>query len=133
MAVEEKSGAMEMARQRILDPSGIDERKIETVLGGIMGHAVDSADMYFQISRHESSSLENSIVRDAAHSIEQGVGVRAISGEKTGFAYTDEIVLPALTRASVAARAIAKQGNQGSLQAWHAPRGKQLYSPLDPL
>ncbi len=133
MAVEEKTGALELARQRILAPSGIDENQLATVLGGIMGYTVDQADMFFQISRHESWSLENSIVREAAHSIEQGVGVRAISGEKTGFAYSDEIVLPALTRASEAARAIAKQGNQASLQAWHAPRGKQLYAPLDPL
>lgn len=133
MTVEGKTGSLELARQRILEPSGIDENQLATILGGIMRHDVDQADMYFQISRHESWSLENSIVRDAAHSIEQGVGVRAISGEKTGFAYSDEIVMPALTRASEAARAIAKQGSQGSLQAWRAPRGKQLYTPLDPL
>ncbi|MDH3645621.1 MAG: metalloprotease TldD [Gammaproteobacteria bacterium] len=133
MAENNKPGALAIARERILDPSGIDDQQLETVLGSIMGHAVDSADLYFQISRHESWSLEDSIVRDAAHSIEQGVGVRAVSGEKTGFAYSDEIVLPALTLASEAARAIAKQGSQGSLQAWHAASGRQLYAPVDPL
>ncbi|MDH3768194.1 MAG: metalloprotease TldD, partial [Gammaproteobacteria bacterium] len=77
MAENNKPGALAIARERILDPSGIDDQQLETVLGSIMGHAVDSADLYFQISRHESWSLEDSIVRDAAHSIEQGVGVRA--------------------------------------------------------
>ncbi len=125
--------ALQLARQRILEPAGIDERQLEAVLGSVLGHAVDSADLYFQVSRHESWSLEDSIVRDAAHSIEQGVGVRAMSGEKTGFAYSDEIVLPALTRASEAARAIARQGNQASVQAWAVPAGRSLYAPIDPL
>ncbi len=133
MSVTEKTGALEQARHRILEPSGIDERQLEQTLGAILGHAVDSADLYFQVSRHESWSLEDSMVRDAAHSIEQGVGVRAISGEKTGFAYSDEIVLPALERASQAARAIARQGDQRAVQAWAAPRGRSLYQPMDPI
>ena len=93
------------------------------MLGNVMGYSVDYADLYFQLVREESWSLEDSIVKDGTHSIEQGVGVRALAGEKTGFAYSDEIVLPALTEASQAARAIARSGaNTGSLQAWHAPR-----------
>ena len=64
------------------------------------------------MSREESWSLEDGIVKDGSHSIEQGVGVRAISGEKTGFAYTDEVLLPALLEASDAARAIARSGGQ---------------------
>jgi TldD protein len=75
-----------------------------------MSRGVDYADLYFELSREESWSLEDGIVKDGSHSIEQGVGVRAISGEKTGFAYTDEVLLPALVEASDAARAIASSG-----------------------
>jgi len=83
--------------------------RIASVLGNVMGYSVDYADLYFQLVREESWSLEDSIVKDGTHSIEQGVGVRALAGEKTGFAYSDEIVLPALTEASQAARAIARK------------------------
>ncbi len=73
-----------------------------------MGHAVDYADIYFQSTREESWALEDGIVKDGAHSIEQGVGVRALAGEKTGFAYSDEVMLPALLEAAHAARAISR-------------------------
>ena len=78
--------------------------------------------------REESWSLEDSIVKDGSHSIEQGVGVRALAGEKTGFAYSDEIVLPALTEATQAARAIARSGANSSMQAWHASDGSSAVS-----
>src|SRR5262245_24446576 len=107
-----------LAREAILAPSGLDEDRIASVLGTVMGYSVDYADLYFQLSREESWALEDGIVKDGAHSIEQGVGVRALSGEKTGFAYSDEILLPALTEASKAARAIARSGQSHSLQAW---------------
>ncbi|HEX7012080.1 MAG TPA: metalloprotease TldD [Steroidobacteraceae bacterium] len=124
---------LEVARRTILTPSGLDEDRIASVLGTVMGHSVDYADLYFQVSREESWSLEDSIVKDGSHSIEQGVGVRALAGEKTGFAYSDEIVLPALTQASQAARAIARSGSTTSLQAWRASSGHRLYLPQDPL
>ncbi|MGH8399653.1 MAG: metalloprotease TldD, partial [Gammaproteobacteria bacterium] len=82
---------------------------------------------------HESWSLEDGIVKEGSYNIEQGVGVRAISGEKTGFAYSDEIELPALTRAADMARAIAKQGGQNGLQAWRGDPMRQLYLPVDPV
>jgi TldD protein len=124
---------IEVARQSILAPSGLDENRIAGVLGSVMGYSVDYADLYFQLSREESWSLEDSIVKDGSHSIEQGVGVRALAGEKTGFAYSDEIVLPALTEASQAARAIARSGANTSLQAWRSSTGHRLYLPIDPL
>ncbi|HEX7113588.1 MAG TPA: metalloprotease TldD [Steroidobacter sp.] len=124
---------LEVARQTILAPSGLDEDRVASVLGTVMGHSVDYADLYFQVSREESWSLEDGIVKDGSHSIEQGVGVRALAGEKTGFAYSDEIVLPALTQASQAARAIARSGSTTSLQAWRASSGHRLYLPQDPL
>jgi TldD protein len=124
---------LEVARQSILRPSGLDEDRIAGVLGSVMGYSVDYADLYFQLSREESWSLEDGIVKDGTHSIEQGVGVRALAGEKTGFAYSDEIVLPALTEASQAARAIARSGASTSLQAWRFSTGHQLYLPFDPI
>src|SRR5690349_944751 len=127
------SQPLDVARQAILAPSGLDENRIAGVLGSVMGYSVDYADLYFQLVREESWSLEDSIVKDGTHSIEQGVGVRALAGEKTGFAYSDEILLPALTEASQAARAIARSGATSSLQAWHASTGHQLYLPHDPI
>ncbi len=128
-----KHDALEIAEDRILAPAGLDERHLGKILGTIMGRAVDNADLYFQISRTEAWSLEDGIVKEGSHSIEQGVGVRAMSGEKTGFAYSDEILLPALEQASVAARAIARSGQQGAVQAWTRPAVHALYPALDPL
>jgi TldD protein len=133
MTTTATDNALEIARRNILAPSGLDDRDLSKLLGGILGHAVDSADLYFQASHQESWSLEDGIVKDGSHSIEQGVGVRAVAGDRSGFAYSDEIVLPALTHASEAARAIARRGGDGAVQAWAARSGRDLYLPLDPL
>ena len=125
--------ALETARSRILQPAGLDENDIARLLDSVMSRSVDSADIYFQFSHHESWSLEDGIVKDGGYGIDQGAGIRAISGEKTGFAYSDEIVMPALSEASRAARAIAREGRDGQLQAWHTASSAQLYSPMDPL
>ena len=121
-----------LARDLILRPSGLDDRRLDGVFGEVLTHAVDFADLYFQLSHQESWSLEDGIVKDGSASIEQGVGVRALAGEKTGFAYSDEIVLPALTEASRAARAIAVQGGARHVAAWQARSGHRLYLPADP-
>ncbi len=125
--------SMALARSALLAPAGLDEDAIARVLGDVMGHAVDYADAYFQLIREESWALEDGIVKDGAHSIDQGVGVRALSGEKTGFAYSDEVVLPAMLEAAHAARAIARSGSGGSVQAWRAQGGRSLYLPIDPV
>ncbi|MEM7282128.1 MAG: metalloprotease TldD [Pseudomonadota bacterium] len=122
-----------IAKSRILEPSGLDENQLSKILGGIMGHTIDDADLYFQVSRHESWSLEDGIVKDGNHTLEQGVGVRAISGEKTGFAYSDEIMLPALEEASTAARAIARAGQDRKVAPWQSSPGHTLYVPMDPI
>ena len=125
--------SLDMAREALLSPYGLGESDLQTVLDQLMGHSIDYADLYFQLSRHESWMLEDGIVREGHHGIEQGVGVRAVSGEKTGFAYSDEIMLPALTEAADAARAIARSGRQGAVQAWQQHTGQRLYVPVDPL
>jgi len=120
-------------REGILAPAGLDVGRVEQALGLVLGSAVDSADLYFQLSREESWALEDGIVKEGNSSIEQGVGVRAMAGEKTGFAYSDEIMLPALEEAARAARAIAVAGGEGAVQAWRPMAGHQLYLPVDPL
>ena len=106
-------GMLTLARKSLLEPAGLGETELLRLLGQLMSGSVDYADLYFQYSRHESWSLEEGKVKSGSHSIEQGVGVRAVAGEKTGFAYSDEIVLPALLEAAGAARAIVQQGAQG--------------------
>jgi TldD protein len=137
MTVHEAAGAtanpLDIARELILRPSGLDEGRLDRVIGSVLGAAIDAADLYFQLSREESWSLEDGIVKEGSASIEQGVGVRALAGEKTGFAYSDEILLPALEEASRAARAIARQGVDRSVAAWRAVAGHQLYLPIDPV
>jgi TldD protein len=118
--------------EQMLEPAGLGENQLNRTLGGIMCGAVDYADLYFQVSRQESWTLEDSIIRDGSFSVDQGVGVRAISGEKTGFAYSDELILPALEQAATAARAIARHGQNKSLPAWHRGGSKALYSRNDP-
>jgi TldD protein len=75
---------LDIARQRLLAPAGMDEGDLDKVFGQLLGHAVDSGDLYFQSTRFESWVLEDGIVKEGTHSIEQGAGVRAISGDKTG-------------------------------------------------
>jgi TldD protein len=122
-----------IARELILRPSGLDDSRLDRIFGEVLQHSVDFADLYFQLARQEAWSLEDGIVKDGSASIEQGVGVRALAGEKTGFAYSDEIVLPALEEASRAARAIAAQGSDRRVSAWQARAGHSLYLPVDPV
>jgi len=110
--------SLTLARAALLEPATLDERRIERVLGGLMKPGVDAADLYFQHSASESWLYEDGIVKTGSHHVEQGVGVRAIAGEKTGFAYSDEIALPALTEAAATANAIVRAGRQARLAAW---------------
>ena len=117
---------------RMLEPVGLGEQHLNRTLGKIMQGGIDYADLYFQVSRQESWTLEDSIIREGSFSHDQGVGVRAVSGEKTGFAYSDELMLPALEQAAQAARAIARQGASKSLPAWQRGSGEPLYPLTDP-
>jgi TldD protein len=124
---------LEIAKQNLLTPVGMDISDLQKTLGQIVTHSIDQADLYFESSRSESWVLEEGIIKEGSHSIAQGVGVRAISGEKTGFAYSDEILLPALTSAANAARTIASSGNNGSLMAWESKLTPALYVNKDPI
>jgi TldD protein len=118
--------------KRLLEPAGLGEQQLSTTLGGLMRGGVDFADLYFQVTRQESWSLEDGIIREGSFSLDQGVGVRANSGERTGFAYSDELVLPALESAAGAARAIARQGQERNVQAWKRSNATALYPSSDP-
>lgn len=125
--------ALELAEQQLLAPGGLSHTDLHKVLSHLMGPAVDAGDLYFQNTSHEAWSLEDGLVRSGTHATEQGVGIRAISGEKTGFAYADEIVMPSLMQASTAARAIAQHGSQGEIKAWSRQNPQALYLPVDPM
>jgi TldD protein len=128
------SQALDTARQTLLGPAGLGDRDLETLFGQLLAHRLDYADLYFQYSRHESWSLEEGQVKSGSYSVDQGVGVRAVSGEKTGFAYSDVILLPALTDAAMAARAIARHGTPATAAVrWRSTPALALYAPLDPL
>ncbi|NNF16452.1 MAG: metalloprotease TldD, partial [Gammaproteobacteria bacterium] len=122
-----------IVEHELLHGSGLQLADVEKVLGQVMGPGIDASDVYFQHVTQESWALEDGRVKDASQSIDQGVGIRAISGDKCGFAYSDELQLPALTAASRAAKAIARSGQEGRLQAWHRTAATPLYMPDNPL
>lgn len=122
------------ANQALLAPAGLDAAKLQNVLGDMMSHKIDYADLYFQYSRSESWGLEEGQVKSGSFSIDQGVGVRAVSGEKTAFAYSDDINLDALLQASKATRAISSFGHeQTSSNRIIQRQATQLYVPQDPI
>nr|MBL8455546.1 metalloprotease TldD [Zoogloeaceae bacterium] len=102
--------ALAVADRYLLNPYQLGGAELEKVFGSLMNHRLDYADLYFQYQRSEGWTLEEGIVKSGSFSIEQGVGVRAISGEKTAFAYSDDISLPALLAAAEATRAIGSVG-----------------------
>lgn len=125
-----------IADRCLLSPYDIDATQLQQVFNQILKHNIDYADLYFQYSRSEGWMLEEGIVKSGSFNIEQGVGVRAISGEKTGFAYSDDISMPALLSAAQATRAIASQSNMQPMQIARrneAVKNTQLYLPEDPI
>ncbi|MFA7400350.1 MAG: metalloprotease TldD, partial [Sideroxydans sp.] len=127
------SSVMQLAQRALLTAHGLEPHHLEGIFGKMSAHRVDYADLYFQYSRAENWSLEEGIVKSGSFHIDQGVGVRAVSGEKTAFAYSDDITLNALEDAALATRAIARQG--GTQTAAHLKGGKahSLYLPHDPI
>ena len=130
---ENSDTAVETVMTRVLEPAGLDEKHLNKALGTINRGDVDSADLYFQISRHESWTVEDGVLKEGSFSLEQGVGVRAVCGEKTGFAYSDELLLPALEDAASAARAMSRQGQSQSVQVASVGQSQSLYPATDPI
>ncbi|HNC22298.1 DNA gyrase modulator, partial [Accumulibacter sp.] len=121
------------AKKTLLTPYGLDVADLTRVFGKIMAHQVDYADLYFQYSRSEAWSLEEGIVKAGSFNIDEGVGVRALSGEKTAFAYSDDISVQALGDAAAAVRAIAAAGQERRVPTLKRRSGHRLYVPQDPL
>lgn len=117
----------------MLVPTGVGLNDLEQAMGRLMSRQVDYADLYCQSMRYETWTVEDGIVRDGVFSLDQGVGVRAISGEKTGFAYADQLDLESLTDAVRAARSIAYSGDERQYRIGARPDVKPLYPALDPL
>ncbi len=126
---------LSLARALLLTPFGLDESHLRRALSHIRAHQVDDADLYFQYTRSESWSLEEGIVKTGAFSIDQGVGVRAVSGEKTAFAYSDDISLAALMDAATTVRSIssAAQAGQRRIASKKIVKSRSLYGPQDPI
>ena len=125
-----------VAHSLLIDPYGLTEATMGRALSMIGEHRVDDADLYFQYTRHEGWSLEEGIVKSGSFSIDQGVGVRAVAGEKTAFAYSDDISEAALMDAARTVRSIAAAGQSRRVkvgQATHVAASRLLYAPLDPI
>ncbi|MFA6052589.1 MAG: metalloprotease TldD [Methylobacter sp.] len=124
---------LNLARQSILTPAGIQDGDIEKIMSRLLSSPVDAADIYFQSSHFESWVMEGGIIKEGSHNIEQGAGVRAVSGEKTGFAYSDRIELPVLLEAANNVKAIVRQGQEARVGLSKAASWPQYYAPLNPL
>jgi len=122
-----------IVEQELLAPSGLTEKDLNQTLGLIAARDVDYADLYFQSSWHESLVLEDSIIKDGSFNIDRGVGVRAVTGEKTGFAYSDQIQLDSLKQSAIAARGIAQQGQSGTVKTFSRSDNQTVYSATNPL
>lgn len=116
----------------LLAPFNLNEGVLEKTLAQMMGYHVEYADLYFQYTRNEGWSLEEGIVKSGSFTIDQGVGVRAVIGDKTAFAYSDDISISALTRAAHAVRAIGQQGGATQISVGNPSQSTQLYPALDP-
>ncbi len=117
----------------LLTSSGLTEQNIADTLASIATRQIDYADIYFQSSWHESLVLEDRIIKDGSFNIDRGVGVRAITGEKTGFAYSDQIQLDSLMQSAVAAKGIAQQGQSGQVKTFSRTSNSNSYSDVNPL
>ena len=107
---------IEIAKATLLEPMGITENNLFDLFSKMMSRNIDLGDIYFQLSQQESWILEDGIIKEGSFNIDQGVGIRAISGEKTGFAYSDEISLESLNEATRVAANIAKSGQGGQVK-----------------
>ncbi|VXD03117.1 putative peptidase [Pseudomonas sp. 8Z] len=124
---------LQSVSEHLLAPGNLTLDSLSAVLGEVAGPGIDAADLYFQSQVSETWVLEDGIVKEGSFNLDQGVGVRAQSGEKTGFAYSNAINLDALSQAARAARSISRAGQEGRVQAFVSPQVTQLYAEGNPL
>jgi TldD protein len=122
-----------VAQRQLWDAAELQSTDVDRLLGRLAGRAIDVGELYFQSVRSEAWVLEDGIIKEGAFSADRGVGVRALSGERTGFAYSDDIVLPALEEAAVAARSIVRSGGSGEHRVWAPTRTDARYGSSDPI
>jgi TldD protein len=125
-----------IAQALMLEPFGLDDAALSRALTTIREHRVDDADLYFETTRHEGWSLEEGIVKSGSFSIDQGVGVRAVAGERTAFAYSDDLSVDSLMDAARTVRTIAAAGQDRRVKLDRAPKvakSRVLYAPMDPI
>jgi len=125
--------SLDIAKATLLAPFGLDQRATDSVFGTILAHRADDADLFFQYNRSEGWTLEEGEVKSGSYSIDQGVGVRVVAGEKTAFAYSDDIHPEALLAAARVTRAIAADGGDARIAAPAIRTGTALYAPIDPV
>ncbi|KTD07120.1 metalloprotease TldD [Legionella jamestowniensis] len=125
--------ALALAKDLLLKPASLDESALDKLIRSMMSHHVDDADLYFQSTSYESWYLEDSEVKSGSYSIDRGVGVRAVSGDKTGYAYCDDILLPAMERAADAARSIAFTSSKQAQVIHISDKPVARYAPLNPI
>lgn len=124
---------MNSVELNLLQQSGLERSDLHNVLDHIHQYDIDYSDLYFQLGRHESWVLEDGLIKDASYNIEKGVGVRAITGDKTGFSYSDDTALPSLLKAAGAARSIASNNLSGTEKIWTDSKPTAAYAPCEPL
>ncbi|WP_016682684.1 metalloprotease TldD, partial [Yersinia pestis] len=125
--------SLSFVSEQLLTANKLNHQDLFSVLGQLTERRLDYADLYFQSSYHEAWVLEDSIIKDGSYNIDQGVGVRAVSGEKTGFAYADQITLNALQQSAHAARSIVRDTGNGKVHTLGEIAYQALYPLLDPL
>ncbi|MEQ4513278.1 metalloprotease TldD [Dickeya zeae] len=119
--------------EQLLTANKLSHQDLQSILGTLSERRLDYADLYFQSSYHESWVLEDRIIKDGSYHIDQGVGIRAISGEKTGFAYADQITLNALQQSAQAARSIVREQGNGTVKTLGEVPHRGLYPQANPL
>ncbi len=131
----ERVDSVAIARELVLERSGLSLSSLDRAIASAMSRDLDYADLYFQMSRFETWTVEDGIVKEGVYSIDQGIGVRAVTGERTGFAYADQLDEPSLLDAVAAARGIARTQRSGNLKVMTraAAPSELLYPVVDPL
>jgi TldD protein len=124
---------LDLSKQFILNPGSISFSDLDRIMQKITKNNVDYADLYFQYSKNEFWSIEDSAVNNGTYSIDQGVGIRSVSGEKSAFTYSDDININALDEACKIVNAIKNQGQSNNVPLRTSKKSSQLYSTSNPL